>query len=881
MDYTVPSIPNAEIDAIMAMSWDEGLQEIDSFFTSPTEPSTVEGEPGVVEGVQEATRQGKEEEENEVLPEVLVANDVNHFQPTDDTNLEHHDSNTPSTTTTETQVPSDDEFATLTEDIDQVTADDVAPPDHRSQLHFILNDTSEPVIAGASTEPPKDVRSPEAPKQLPCRDPAGSSQQSPQHIPVEVLEQQVNYTEAHAETEPRAYDKSQQVPAAVPRTSFDADRGLTLLSPRHDQSLDLSPAFEPELAQQTQPQQPAANLVSLQQQQLTLPLLLPRPHLQALSPLPDVSVPQQSPDMPSSEGKSSLYEEMRDEEEEIRRSRLTRKIPAPVFQTQLNILQVAGSKEGEGPARPQDLLKFAEIAQQHAEAVRVKIRENVPRPTGQVEDEEANVDGHESEGIIDEPSKQMQATKGYENHAAASRKRSSTIEEISNVEGLLEREQMPQRRSTRQQALTQPYQDDSEDAADQVEDKSCSRDDEETESDEDELVENVKAPPPQTKAAAANGKKQTANVRELSESLPMPQRRSTRQQSPKQTYQDKSEDAAYRAEDKASSQESGETESARNESVEAVALPAKNETAAPKSMKQTAGSSKSTPTSKETKKVEKLPERPLVPQRRSTRQQALNQTYLEDSDEAADQSEDKVSSPVRVVPSKRKNRTTTSLVKTREDVPHVTGLAEDEATGATDNESVEVIEEPPKKKVAASKPSKQTAEFRKRPEVTNKTTRAKHLQGEKLVPQRRSTRQQQLKQTTQEDSDAGVEHSEHETSEAAPLVPSKRKSSTLAPPTNSKKRKTRPQLPTAVDAGLDQANQEDATTDSVSRNQRPYKSTLSKELKSIDYGILGAPLSPGPRKTRAQKEQEIKKEEEEAKKLPNAGRAAKARHRGK
>ena len=342
MNRPGPSDFGAVENNCMAMSYEEGLLEIDCFYSSPSElPSAG----AAVEGVQAVVGETQiQHRENSLAhaPEIEGAQETG-----------QHDEQTTSMSP-EAPVAEQDEFSTLMEDIDQfdkVIADDVAPSNPKGQLRYILNDEIED-----SLEPTRQVAddtgriSPAVTQSRSTSADLASVDQEDQNLSSALPQDQVKLNEeprekrsdspilGQASTEPAAPPQPAHVPVAFPK--LHAQKGLTLLSPRRGRSLD-------SLRQPTQPRQPESHysprhLASLNENR-GLNFLTPR-HGGSLqpSPMPDVNL---SSDMPSSRGKSSLMDEMR-EEEERNRSKAHSRTPPPVLKSQPDVVPVAnGIKE--------------------------------------------------------------------------------------------------------------------------------------------------------------------------------------------------------------------------------------------------------------------------------------------------------------------------------------------------------------------------------------------------------------------------------------------------------------------------------------------------------------------------------------------------------
>ena len=409
---------DATINFAMALSWEEGLLEIDSFYSSPPDPTQVNGETHASEDVQRDTTDHTEGP----LPSTSASDDTSDPEPaTDEVNdTVRHSEEKPSPVPRD-PTPTSDEFATLMKDIDQVTASEAEQANPKAQLHYILSDISAP-----ATE--KD---------------AGPT------------EDRHNDKVTHHTLPWRGNLPPVSAFAPQPRPKNLADRDLPLLWPRRAQALDLLPASTGLLPEQQEPGPSPSHSGDLRTHK-NLALLASRPLTPDQSPTPDVLMtPQLSPDMPSSGDKSSLIEEMRSEEND-RRSKLSSRIAAPVFKHQ----PVTGLLNAAGHSSPRDLLKHAEMAQQKAEAVRFRIRNDVPHITGQAEGEETESDDDESASFAGEsPKSKKQITSLW--------KRPNVPKASTNTRLSPQKIAVPQRRSTRHQ---QPKQD-SEKAFDPSEDK--------------------------------------------------------------------------------------------------------------------------------------------------------------------------------------------------------------------------------------------------------------------------------------------------------------------------------------------------------------------------------------------------------------------------
>ena len=360
MNGLEPDRRNASFDADMAtLTYEDGLLEIDSFFnSSPTQADTITeantGKDGQDDGVSTgeqaappSARADSKQPEQSVVP------------------------------TTEQHVNTD-EFATLIEDLDQVTAHEAVLTNPKGQLHFILNDPTSPPPQ-ATTQPFLPVVEAVAAPNIAEPPAAVTGTASPQLVrtpPQEDAKPALDLNDG-AQIPPTANFQSTVADAAVPLPSTHSEKGLTLLSPKPAEPSKPQPtSVTASIPQNTV--QDSLPITSPDNKSLPLPSPSQAPGIQPAMSHTTPAVAS-SPALPSSDGKASLMEEMRDEDYYAKHSR----IPQDESMHQPDLIAVAskpsvkwqaasettGKHGGAKTSTKEQILKDANLAQQKAKLV--------------------------------------------------------------------------------------------------------------------------------------------------------------------------------------------------------------------------------------------------------------------------------------------------------------------------------------------------------------------------------------------------------------------------------------------------------------------------------------------------------------------------------
>ena len=435
MDGTEPDERNALIDTDMAtLTYEDGLFEIDSFFnSSPTQADTITK----AETSKDAQGAG-----------------VSTGEKTAPLSSQTDSKQNAQSVLPMTEQPVDtDEFATLIEDLDQVTAHEAVLTNPKGQLHFILNDPTSPspkVTIQASRGLAEAVAAPNIAESHA----ASTRTASPQLGQTQTREERkpaLDMTDGIQKSptdnfQPNALDK------AVSLTSVHSEKGLTLLSPRRRQPINPPP-------QNTAQDSLGSN--SPDNKSLPLPSPSQAPGIEramsGTSP-PVVS----SPAMPSSEGKVSLMEEMRDEDYYAKHSRS----PETEAMHQPALIAVASKPNGERQAginssgnnggtkvfTKAQIIKDADLAQQKAKAV-LAANQKKKQPPPEASD---MTDVDETESEIEETKNVNEGQTGNAKTKAASSK--LTKKAIKPKPEAKSKPEIQLRKSTRNQPAIQ-YQD--------------------------------------------------------------------------------------------------------------------------------------------------------------------------------------------------------------------------------------------------------------------------------------------------------------------------------------------------------------------------------------------------------------------------------------
>jgi hypothetical protein len=273
------------------LTYEDGIFEIDSFFnSSPTQANTItKAETG-----KDAQDAGVPTGQQTALPSAQT-------DPKQDTQ---------SVVPTTEQPPDTDEFATLIEDHDQVTAREAVLTNPKGQLHFILNNPTSPSPKHSKPASPM-VEKPVVDRNIVEPGAASTDIGSPQFGQRQTGEgpQPAPGLDGGTHFSPATNSLTNAADSTIPLASGHSEKGLTLLSPRPSQPTNPQP-----LSVIAPPQRNAAN----DSLRITSPNINNRPQLPSLSQAPAIEPAMsgtsppiaKSPDLPSSDGKASLTEEM-------------------------------------------------------------------------------------------------------------------------------------------------------------------------------------------------------------------------------------------------------------------------------------------------------------------------------------------------------------------------------------------------------------------------------------------------------------------------------------------------------------------------------------------------------------------------------------------
>jgi hypothetical protein len=369
---------NAERDALAtetmtSLSYEEGLEEIDSFFnSSPDGRNSTVGEHVNDPALDNSNAPVAEDTAASASSTVRTQEDAKHTNGED----APHEPD---------RAADADEFATLMEDLDQVTASETSPSNPKGRINFILNNVT--------SHPPKAAQ------------PASSDDKSvvgelddarPQEsLPLELNEESVlkedksHTTSAEAIASPATKTRdassiheppqpqppSLSEPAPVALASFHAEKGLALLSPRRGRPIEPPHSSTTKSPPKNTTQSSPSLLPSLPSKEKLLPAT-PSQHTPDEAAMSgNSSPPQKSPAIPSSAGKSSLMEEMRSEEEES--SGLIRSQTGRMEQPNLVAVIKEDQSAHERALSGQHIIEGADTAPQKAGALTTRAEERV------------------------------------------------------------------------------------------------------------------------------------------------------------------------------------------------------------------------------------------------------------------------------------------------------------------------------------------------------------------------------------------------------------------------------------------------------------------------------------------------------------------------
>ena len=307
---------DAQSDTSMtSLTYEDGLEEIDSFFESP--PDDRSSNVGVQSG---RPHSGSKDASGRVdaEPSAPSSTQPQQFsQPIDgedeaEETREDHDG---------------DEFATLIEDLDQVTesATSAAETNPKARLDFILNNAAtsplQPSHKPALDQPERETVLPDRTEAQGSMTAEAGVNAAPELAEPSIASTMPRTTQAGEEqTHTAPGSPTESATPSPPDFSEGTLAGLIAenLAPdssRRTQtkhlSVSLTLGLEQQDAQQGSPFQPS---IALDEEQM--PVATPAHKQNMECAIPDTAaVLEKSPDMPSSEGKHSLMEEMRNEEE--------------------------------------------------------------------------------------------------------------------------------------------------------------------------------------------------------------------------------------------------------------------------------------------------------------------------------------------------------------------------------------------------------------------------------------------------------------------------------------------------------------------------------------------------------------------------------------
>ena len=455
MDGIAPDERNASFDADMAtLTYEDGLAEIDSFFnSSPTQADTITEANTGKDGQDDGVSTGEQ-----AAPPTARADSKQPEQSVVPTTEQHVNT---------------DEFATLIADLDQVTAHEAVPTNPKGQLHFILNDPTSPPPQ-ATTQPSLPVVEAVAVPNIAEAPAAVTGTASPQP----------GLTPTQEETKPDLIlnDGTQVAPAtnyqptvpdtAVPLASVHSEKGLTLLSPKPGQPVNPQPlSVTASLQQETI--QDSLPITSPDNKSLPLPSPSQAPGIQPAMSHTTPAVAS-SPALPSSDGKASLMEEMRDEDYYAKHSR----IPQDESMHQPDLIAVAskpsvkrqaasettGKHGGAKTSTKEQILKDANLAQQRAKLVVASNRKQELPPPEMSDMTDVDETEDDAEDAVDTGNAQGTKLKAASNTKT---KAGSSKPTRKSVQAKQQPKPAPQlRKSTRGQPAIQYQESDSDNAHD-------------------------------------------------------------------------------------------------------------------------------------------------------------------------------------------------------------------------------------------------------------------------------------------------------------------------------------------------------------------------------------------------------------------------------
>ena len=459
------------------LTYEEGLTEIDSFFSSPPDHHNSD----VAVEIDNNVAVNNTDTSGEVVG-ALAATSTELTQ--DPANIEDgadsaHD---------ELQLEESDEFATLMADLEEVAEPESASANPKGKLDFILNEATP--HAKTATGPSHDVLT----STNPDADGAGGYQSSSAGVnrdeivaTGQTVQQLLEGSQSAIAPEQTTRSPSQTQPTfiPIPLSNLHTEKGLMLLSPRRGVRIDQPESSIPSSPRQHQAQDPPSPAQKVPDNE-ELPTIADTEDQVPASTLADtVMATEMSPVLPSSEGKDSLMKEMRSEDDDASGSIISRAglmeqpdLPKGAQNSRIasNSLETSSRDLADSPTK---VIDGATLAQQNAKVLvnrtrsKTKLPPTTSAPAGDAETSDEREDaeeGQNEQGAGGEP-----RPKASKKAAAAKPKKGTKKKTVDAkpstaakkpVDGRVTKPTkettvalMPQRRSTRNQPPVQHNED--------------------------------------------------------------------------------------------------------------------------------------------------------------------------------------------------------------------------------------------------------------------------------------------------------------------------------------------------------------------------------------------------------------------------------------
>lgn len=400
------ALSTGELDAssntsTATLTYEEGLTEIDSFFSGPPDHHNsdvaVEIDNNVAVNSTDTSGEGVG---------ALAAASTELTQ--DPTNIEDgadsaHDG---------IQLEESDEFATLMDDLEQVAEPESASANPKGRLDFILNEATS--HSKTATGPSHDVPTS---TNLDANG-AGDHQSSPAGVngdetaaTGQTVQPLLEGSQSAIAPERPIGSHSQTQPTLIPipLSNLHTEKGLTLPSPRRGLRIERPESSIPSSPPQHQAQDPPSPAQKVPDNE-ELPTSAHTEDQAPARTLPDtVMATEMSPVLPSSEGKDSLMKEMRSEDDDASGSKVSRagSMEQPDLpkgpqdsRTASNSLETSSRDLADSP---QKIIDGATLAQQNAKALvnrtrsKTKLPPTTSAPAGDAETEDDAEDAEEGQ----------------------------------------------------------------------------------------------------------------------------------------------------------------------------------------------------------------------------------------------------------------------------------------------------------------------------------------------------------------------------------------------------------------------------------------------------------------------------------------------------